>query len=143
MAITGYEWEYHFGLNGTVRNKDDPYSEYRHLTVLGKLLHPSDIALEDMRITFIPEVEMEKENRQDFKPAGFGSLEMRDEWIDGVFGMPMSALPPVLTALAGGHHRYIDFYGSKKRYRKAEIRSYRFTANFDLEDYEPALLRGE
>ena len=141
MEITGYEWEYHFGLNGTVRNKDDPYVEYRHLTVLGRLLHPSDITLEEMRITFIPEVEMEEENRQGFKPTGFGHLGLREELIDGIFGMPMSALPPVLTGLAGGHHRYVDFYGKQRRYRKAEVRSYRFMAAFEPEDYETELLR--
>ena len=141
MAITGYEWDFSFGLNGGPSHKDDPYFDHRHLTVLGRLLRPSDIALENMRITFIPDEDMEEESRLDFNPTGFGHLGMREDWIDGIFGMPMSALPPILTALGTGHHRYISFWGLKKRYRQAQIRSYRFTPSFDPEDYEPELLR--
>jgi len=140
MAIETWHWEMSFGINGGPARKDDPFSDHRHLQLSGRLIHPGDTKSEHMQVRLIPGTDLEEGQRDQYRPNAVGQLSIRDDQIGGLFSMPMSALPPVITALSSGHLKYAAFWGPRMRYRRSGILSYRLMPEFDAEEFAPELL---
>ncbi len=136
MELTGWHWEYDFGLNADFSYEDDPYREHRHLQLDGRLIHPPDIKEKSMQITIIPDKQLNLSNRKKLRPIAMGQLSSREDYIDGIFSLPLNMLPSILTALTAKHFNYAEFIGTKMRYRRSNIRSYRLMPSYDSDEYE-------
>jgi hypothetical protein len=141
IEITGWDWEFNFGVNG--RPDDDHlYSDYRHLHIHGRVLRPRKIDVETAELTVLPEVglnEMELQYGQR-PPSAVGSVttegtRAKGMRLSGYLSMPTDALGLVLQMLIGGRYKYALLHGERLRYRKALIRYYRFSGEYDDEDY--------
>ena len=75
VEIENWDWSYSFGINDP-KHFDDPYSEYRHLQIVGRLLRPSSVTAQTVELTLIPDVRLNEINPRDVKPHAVGSLRL-------------------------------------------------------------------
>ena len=75
MGIEGWEWSYSLSLN-TDRHAVDPYHEFRHLQIRGRLLHPKGLKTGQVEITLLPSYDLLPEVRKDRQPRCAGSLDI-------------------------------------------------------------------
>jgi hypothetical protein len=130
-------WGYSFSLN-TQRQPVDPYNEYRHLQITGKLLQPSGMKSDKVEMSLLPSFDMGVKQRKDFKPIALGSLDAYPDRIDGHVGIPQDALPPILQMLIAGQFRFMLLRGSKFRYRSARLHSLRLEMKLSEDDMPTA-----
>ena len=139
VEITGWDWSYSLSLNadtGKYRD-DDPYHEFRHLKVLGKLLRPVGLKTDAVEVTLLPGNDMTEERRKEYKPIALGRLNVYPDVIKGSIGIPADALPPILQMLIAKEFKFIVLRGSKLRYRSARLTSLHLEMKLD-EDELPA-----
>ena len=75
VAIDGWDWSYTLLLNDDKRPVD-PYHEFRHLRITGKLLRPIGQKTDKVELTLLPKADDDEDRRTDHKPLSVGSLEM-------------------------------------------------------------------
>jgi hypothetical protein len=70
VEITGWDWGYSLSLNGGNGRyrDDDPYHEFRHLQITGKLLRPVGLKTDAVEVTLLPGNDMSEERRKNYKP---------------------------------------------------------------------------
>lgn len=136
VEITNREWGYSFGVNN-VRHFDDPYLEFRHLNVRGKLLRPGGIKAETVELTFMPDKKLNEENRQHHEPKAVGSLSLNKGVLQGLLPLPADALEPILQMLTADRFRYVVMDGTKLRYRQGLVRDFRLSETLDEDDLPP------
>jgi hypothetical protein len=56
-AIEDWEWSYSLLLN-TEKHPVDPYHEFRHLVIIGRLLRPTGLKTDKIEVSLLPSVEM-------------------------------------------------------------------------------------
>src|SRR5689334_10934174 len=105
VTIEDWRWGYSLSLN-TDRQPIDPYHEFRHLQVCGRLLHPKGLRTERIELTFLPSKDLEAEARKTLRPLGVGSLDGYGDRITGLLPLPEDALPPILQMMGGGRFRF-------------------------------------
>lgn len=54
VAVEGWEWSYSFGIQ-RMKDRPEPYDDYRHLHLTGTLLRPSKLKVETVRLIFLPD----------------------------------------------------------------------------------------
>jgi hypothetical protein len=133
VAIEDWDWGYSLSLN-TERQPIDPYHEYRHLQIRGRMLHPKGLKTDRAEITLLPSYDMLPEARKERQPRCAGSLDVYDDRIAGLVSIPMDALPPMLQMLIGGRFRFVSMRGPRFRYRQALCNSFRLEMELDPDD---------
>jgi hypothetical protein len=136
VGITGWDWGYSLSLNddtGKYRD-EDPYHEFRHLQIAGKLLRPVGLKTDAVEVTLLPGNDMSEERRKDYKPIALGALDIYPETIKGSIGIPADALSPILQMLITERFKFILLRGSKFRYRSARLTGLRLEMKLDEDD---------
>src|SRR5258705_2379607 len=72
-AIEDWGWSYSLLLN-TEKHPVDPYHEFRHLVIIGRLLRPTGLKTDKVEVSLLPSVEMNHGQRGDHEPLALGSL---------------------------------------------------------------------
>lgn len=137
VAIDGWNWSYSLSLNAD-KHPIDPYNEYRHLRIDGRVLRPTGLKVDRIEVTLLPSVEMDHDKRKDAEPLALGSLSAHDDRITGLISIPQDALPPILQMLIAKEFRFLCMFGSQFRYRNARLRSFRLEMNMSEDDMPPA-----
>ncbi|WP_229192835.1 hypothetical protein [Bradyrhizobium brasilense] len=130
MAVEDWGWSYSLSLD-TDRRSVDPYHEFRHLQVRGRLLHPEGLKTDQVEITLLPSYDMLPEARKDRQPRCVGSLDIYDDRIAGLVSIPRDALPPILQMLIADRFRFVAMRGPRLRYRQALCNSFRLEMKLD------------
>jgi hypothetical protein len=133
VEIRDWEWDLSFGVD-SMRHRDDPYSDYRHVALKGKLLHPTKIKAETAELTLLPDPRLNWEHRQKDEPQAVGSLQLYDGRFIGLLSIPSDALPPLLQMLIGDRLHYAVMTGDKLRYRHGRVRSFRLQTSMEEDD---------
>ncbi|MGL3107116.1 hypothetical protein [Bradyrhizobium sp. BR 1432] len=133
VAIDGWGWGYSLSLN-TERNAADPYHEFRHLQVRGRLLHPKGLRTDRIELTFLPSRDLDLEGRKALRPLGIGSLDGYGDPITGLLPPPMDAMHPILQMMVGDRFRFIVMHGTKFSHRRATLHGFRLEMRLDPDD---------
>jgi hypothetical protein len=141
QLIDGWDWGCSLSLN-TLRHEADPYNEFRHLKVMGRMLWPKGLETDQVEVSLLPSFDMGEERRKDFKPIALGGLEAYPDRIDGHVGIPADALPPILQMLIAGRFKFVLMRGSKFRYRSARLVSLRLEMKQTEDDIPDAPASG-
>ena len=136
VEIESWDWSYSFGLTQT-RHDDEPYMEYRHLTMKGKLLRPRKVKADAVEVTLLPDARLKEENRKQDEPRAVGSLSLGRGTLQALLSLPMDALDSILQMLTADKFRYVVINSDTMRYRQAAVKHYRIEANYDPEDLPP------
>jgi hypothetical protein len=137
VAIEDWNWSYSLSLN-TERHAIDPYHEFRHVQIRGRLLHPKGLKTERAEITLLPSYDMLPDARKEREPRCVVSLDVYGERIAGLVSIPVDAVPPILQMLIGGCFRFASMRGPPLRYRQTLCNSFRLEMTMD-EDDMPAI----
>ena len=104
VHIERWDWSFSFGVNPSRKHFPEPYSDYRHLEVHGRLLRPK---AEMAGLTFLPRLDLDLAAAADLRasaePKAVGSAHVRAGAFQGLLSMPHDVLASLLTALAAGH----------------------------------------
>ncbi len=133
VEIIGWDWGYSLSLN-TSKDPDDPYHEFRHLQITGKLLLPAGQKTDVVEVSLLPSEGMSEEKRKDYKPLALGRLEAYPDMIRGSIGIPADVLSPILQMLISGQFKFMLMSGSKFRYRSARLHSFRLEMKLTEDD---------
>jgi hypothetical protein len=137
IQIASWDWSYSFSLN-TQRNAIDPYHEFRHLRIMGRLLRPIGQKTDKVELTLLPKADDTEDRRTDHKPLSIGSLEIYADRIVGLISIPMDALAPILTVMVGDRFKFVTMGGTKFWHRKSRLHSLGLEMNLAEEDMPPA-----
>ncbi|WP_051380639.1 hypothetical protein [Bradyrhizobium sp. WSM1743] len=133
VAIEDWDWGYSFSLN-LERQPIDPYDEFRHLQVRGRLLTPSGLKADRAEISLLPSSDLEEERRKDLKPIALGSLHVTEDAILGNIGIPWDALTAIMQMLIAGKFKYVLMRGARFRHRSAKLNSLRLETKLTEDD---------
>jgi hypothetical protein len=138
VEITGWDWSYSLSLNsGTGKYRDDdPYHEFRHLQITGKLLRPSGLKTDLVEVSLLPSNDMSEEKRKDYKPIALGGMEAYPDRITASIGIPADALSPILAMLIAKEFKFVLLRGSKFRYRSARLTGLRLEMKLAEDDMQ-------
>jgi hypothetical protein len=136
VEIKDWNWEFSFGVN-TMKDRGDPYLDFRHLEVQGKLLRPSKIKVDEVEVTFLPDPRLNETERKRDQPQAVGSFHIHHGALQFLMPMPADALPCVLQMIIAGRMRYVEMDGDRPRYRQGRIRSYRLVRDHDPNSLRP------
>jgi hypothetical protein len=137
IAIEDWDWGYSFGLAG-LKDSPDPYMEHRHLTITGRLIHPTGLKIESVELSTLPNPDLDEHRRREHTPRAVGSLGAHDGRLDGLLSIPQDALTPVLQMLIAGRFKFVDMGGTKLRYRHALVKSFSLKTHPDEDDIPAA-----
>lgn len=136
VEIVDWDWGYSLLLNtstGKYRD-DDPYMEFRHLQITGKLLRPAGLKTNAVQVSLLPSLGMSEDRRKDYKPIALGALDLYPDMIKGSIGIPADALSPILQILIAKELKFILLTGSKFRYRSARLTGLRLEMRLTDDD---------
>lgn len=133
VEVTEWDWSFMFGVSPR-RDMDGPYSDYRHLTLSGKLIHPWGVKAHEAEITLMPDPRLNKGERERDDPKSCGSLYVHRGHFQALLPMPLDALSSVLQLAAAGRLRYVVMTGDKLRYGQGLIQMYRLQRMLDADD---------
>lgn len=74
VAVEDWGWSHSLSLD-TDRRAVDPYHEFRHLQIRGRLLHPRGLKTDQVEITLLPSYDLLPEARKERQPRCVGSAE--------------------------------------------------------------------
>lgn len=133
VAIEGWDWSYSLSLN-IDRRAVDPYHEFRHLQIRGRLLHPTGLKTDQFELTALPSYELDPGVRKQSTPLCVGSLDAYGERLTGLISIPADALPPILHMMIGERFKFIAIRGDRLKRRRALFRSFRLEMSIDADD---------
>jgi hypothetical protein len=136
VAINGWGWSFSLSLN-TERRAVDPYHEFRHLQIRGRLLHPIGLKTDQVNLTLLPSHELDPETRKQSTPLCVGSLDVYGDRVNGLVSIPADVLPPILQMLIGEQFRFVAMRGPRLKHRRALLHSFRLEMTIDEEDMPP------
>jgi hypothetical protein len=73
VEIQDWDWGYSFSLN-TERDPIDPYHEFRHLQIEGRMLWPAGLKTDCVEVSLLPTLDLEGVARKELKPIALGAL---------------------------------------------------------------------
>ena len=120
-----------------MKDKHDPYLDFRHLELRGTLLRPSRIKADEVEVTFLPDRRLNESERKRDQPQSVGSFHIHRGALRFLIPMPADALPCVLQMMIAGRMRYVEMDGDRPRYRQGRIRSYRLVRDHDPNNLPP------
>jgi hypothetical protein len=121
VDIIDWHWAYSLSLISEKYRDDDPYRDFRHLKIVGKLLQPAGLKTEVVRISLIPSSGMSEERRKNSSPMTLGAFELRPDMIEGLIGIPADVLSPILQMLIAKKLKFVQLTGSKFYRRSARL----------------------
>jgi hypothetical protein len=121
VDIIDWYWAYSLSLISEKYRDDDPYREFRHLKIVGKLLQPTGFKTEVVHISLLPSSGMSEERRKNSSPTTLGTFELRSDIIEGLISIPADVLPPILQMLIAKKFKFIHLTGSKFYRRSARL----------------------
>lgn len=133
VEIDGWDWGYSISINAE-RRPIDPYHEFRHLQVRGRLLQPAGLKTDKTEISLLPSPELVTDRRKGFEPVALGTLDVRGDMIYGNIGIPWDALTPILQMLIAGRFKFVLMRGARFRHRSAKLRSLRLETKLTEDD---------
>lgn len=133
VEIDGWDWGYSFSLN-LERRPINPYDEFRHLHIRGKMLRPTGLKSDRAEISLLPSPELIQDKRKDFEPIAVGSLDARTDMIYGNIGIPWDALTPILQMLIAERFKFVLMRGTRFRHRSAKLNSLRLETKLTEDD---------
>ncbi|MDA9445634.1 MULTISPECIES: hypothetical protein [unclassified Bradyrhizobium] len=133
VAIDGWDWSYSLSLN-TDRRAVDPYQEFRHLQVRGRLLNPKGLRTDRIALTFLPSKDLERETWRALRPLLVGSLDKHGDEITGLFSLPEDALPPILQMMTADRFKFFVANGTPFSHRRATLTGFRLEMKLDPDD---------
>ena len=136
VEIEGWEWSYSFGVNRS-RHVEDPYLEFRHLEIHGKLLRPQIVKAETVELVLMPDQRLNEANRQRNKPRGVGSLNLYKGELRALVSIPVDVLDPILQTLIAERLKFAVMDGTRLRYRQGLITHLRLDEALDEDDLPP------
>ncbi|MGY3356290.1 hypothetical protein ACVWZK_002953 [Bradyrhizobium sp. GM0.4] len=136
VEIENWNWGYSFSFN-LERLPIDPYHEFRHLQIKGRLLTPAGQKTDRAEISLLPSSDLEEKRRKDLTPVALGSLTADPDGILGNIGMPWDALTPILQMLIAERFKFVLMRGTRFRHRSAKLNSLRLETKL-TEDDAPA-----
>jgi len=136
IEIERWDWGYSFGVNN-IRTIEDPYLEFRHLEIEGKLLRPGAVKVERAGLVLMPDKRLNEENRARNTPKVVGSLNLHKGMLQGLLSMPSDALGPVLQMLIAGRLDFAVLEGTRLHYRHGTVKHLRLDGTFDEDDLPP------
>jgi hypothetical protein len=136
VAIESWEWSLSFGIDRT-RYASEPYTDFRHLHLFGKLVRPSRLQASDARIVLIPDASYNRCNWGQKPDLAVGGISLYRGAFEALCSIPADALAPLLTVLAGDRIKYVTFQGAKFRYGSARVDNFRFDTEMATDDLPP------
>ncbi|WP_199751468.1 hypothetical protein [Bradyrhizobium sp. RP6] len=136
VEIDGWDWGYSFSLNSE-RQPIDPYHEFRHLQVKGRLRTPAGLRTDRVEISLLPSPELVEEKRKELAPIALGSLSLGPDGVLGNIGIPWDALTPILQMLIAGRFKFVLMRGTRFRHRSAKLNSLRLETKLTEDDPLP------
>ena len=133
LEIKEWDWSFSFGIN-TMRNRDGPYHDFRHLQLRGTLLLPSKLKAEDVEFYIMPEHGLNEDKREGHEPKSVGAVSRHKGRFEASLWMPSDVLPSVLQMLIAKRLHYAVLHGEPLRHGHGSIRSYRLDMTLDEED---------
>jgi hypothetical protein len=139
VEITAWDWGYSLSLNASTGKyrDDDPYLEFRHLQITGKLLRPTGLKTDRVEVSLLPSNDMSEERRKDYKPLALGGLEAYPDRMTASLGIPADVLSPILQMLIAKQCRFMLLRGTKFRYRSARLTGIRLEMALTEDDMPP------
>lgn len=137
VEITDWEWSLSFGVGWRKDIDREPYSDYRHLHVKGRLVRPTKLKVNEVELIFMPEAAMNWAERAKHEPHSVGPLQIYRGKFQPLLRMPGDAVASVLQMLIAEKFKYVVLHGDKPRYGHGSIRSYRFEMKMDEDDLPP------
>lgn len=127
IAIEGWDWRFSFGVEWR-KDSADPYSDYRHLKLRGKMIRPLETKANgaEAAIVLVPWLTLNEGHREKHNPTSVGSLHFYRGQVEGGLSVPADVVPSLLTMLAANQFRYLTLEGTKAHYGQVEIKSYSF-----------------
>lgn len=136
VEIEDWDWSFMFGASNAAKIDGGPYSDYRHLHIEGKLLHPRNPKITHVKLVFIPRQQLDSEaDRRRDEPLAIGHLSTHRGKVEGILSMPLNALPPILQMLIAGQFRYVVLNGDAPRYGQAAVRTFRMERVITEDDF--------
>jgi hypothetical protein len=83
FEIEEWDWGFMFGVN-PMRDRDGPYSDYRHLHLRGNLLRPTKVKANEVEFTFLPHHDLNEGERDRHEPKAVGSLQLHRGRLTGL-----------------------------------------------------------
>lgn len=136
IAVESWEWSYSFGVN-RMKDSTEPYSDYRHLHLLGALLRPSKVKARSVRLVFLPNDAYNSDQWHRHQRPHIGTLSLFRGQMDGLFSLASDVLPLLLTMLTGDRIKYVIINGAKLHYGRTDVEGYRFEMSVDDDDLPP------
>lgn len=136
VAVEDWDWSYSFGVN-LMKDREEFYSDYRHLHLMGKLLRPASVKAETVKLVFLPDDRYNRDQWHRHRAPHVGTLHLRRGHLEGMFSLPADALPAILTMMAAGRIRFAVLHSAKLRYGQAEVQGFRLEMNIDEDDLPP------
>ena len=133
VAIEGWDWSYSLSLNEE-RQPIDPYHEFRHLEIRGRLLHPKGLRTDRIALTFLPSKDLDPEARKALRPLLVGSLDAYGDPITGLLSLPEDALPPILQMMIADRFKFFVGHGTRFSHRRATLNGFRLQMKIDADD---------
>jgi len=120
-----------------MKDRGDPYLDFRRLELRGTLLRPSSIKADVIEVTFLLDQRLNECERKRDQPQSVGSYHIHHGALQFLIPMPADALPCVLQMMIAGRTRYVEMNGDWPRYRQGRIRSYRLVRDHDPSNLPP------
>ncbi|WP_442753299.1 hypothetical protein ACNHKD_09795 [Methylocystis sp. JAN1] len=133
VEVTEWDWSLMFGISPR-RDMDGPYSDYRHLNLRGRLVHPPQVKAHEVEITLMPDRRLNEGEREHDEPQSCGSLHLHRGHLRILLPMPLDALPSVLQIACAERLRYVVVIGEKLHYGQGLARMYRLHRTVDEDD---------
>jgi hypothetical protein len=133
VAIGNWDWSYSLGLDDR-KDSMDPYLEYRHLRIDGKLLHPKLPSVETVELHLMPRGDLDQDRLKDDRPSAVGSLRVDSGRLTVLLPIPKDSLTPIMQMLIADRFRFVDMGGAKLRHRQALVSSFSLETHIDADD---------
>jgi len=138
VQIERWDWSFSFGVNPSRKHFPEPYSDYRHLEVHGRLLRPKAAKAEMAGLTFLPRLDLDLAAvaglPSSMEPRAIGSVHVHAGAFQGLLSMPHDVLASLLTALAAGQLRYVTLGGEPLFRGQAMIHRFSVQSAYDDDD---------
>jgi hypothetical protein len=131
VAIECWDWSFTL-LGNDDKRPVDPYHEFRHLQITGRLLRPIGLKTDRVELALLPTNDMSEAKRKGYDRAG--SLDALPGIIRGSIGIPADVLSPILQMLIAKELNFILMTGSEFRHRSARLTGLRLEMKLDEDD---------
>lgn len=132
VAVESWQWGFSFGVEKR-SERDDPYSDYRHLHVRGNVVKPTNTRAKYANVVFVPSQSLNQSDRADRIPLSVGHLHSYRGVLDVDLSMPADVLPSLLAVFAADRVRHLVFEGTGTR-ADANIVGYSVETSLTEED---------